>query len=359
MKNGALNYEDKKSKMKERLKLKLEYSEKIKNLENNKMLKKLNILKNNNELPKIKVLNSYNNYIEEIDTYNNSDNYLTNNKIKKGNNINMNKKNEAEYTQNSLSKSSSKKPKNMNLISFNENINNIYKKITINDFNNKEINQKVFYNVVHNTHNNLESNSDDVKIEDMDYQSKNKVSYKYSDKVVGSYKNDQLLLNILNQNKEDYNIPEKQKTQIKKNKKDDERFDFLRTKKSLNTNMTPLAIKNKYNTNKSSVNKLLNSENDINFDFLENDENTKKKYNNFINKKTVYEEDNYYLKKDNLNLKQAYNNEISNNDYISNTTNKNLDEAKNKSSENESSDVTIFSFLSEDIKDISSDYFDF
>lgn len=324
--------------MKERLKLKLEYSEKIKNLENNKMLKKLNILQNK-ELPKIKVLNSYNNYI--------------------GNNSNMNKKNEAEFTQSSLSKSSSKKPKNMNLISFNENINNIYKKITINDFNNKEINQKIFYNVVHNTHNNLESNSDDIKIEDMDYQTKNKIPYKYSDKVVGSYKNEQLLFNILNKNKEDYNIPEKQKTQIKKTKKDDERFNFLRTKTSINTITKPLVIKNKYNTNKSSVNKLLKSENDITFDFLETNEKKKKKYNNFINKKTVYEEDNYYLKKDNLNLKQSYNIEISKNDYISNITNKKLEEAKNKSSEDESSDVTIFSFLSEDIKDISSDFFDF
>ena len=338
MKNGALNFDEKKTKMKERLKLKLEYSEKIKNLENNKMLKKLNILQNK-ELPKIKVLNSYNNYI--------------------GNNSNMNKKNEAEFTQSSLSKSSSKKPKNMNLISFNENINNIYKKITINDFNNKEINQKIFYNVVHNTHNNLESNSDDIKIEDMDYQTKNKIPYKYSDKVVGSYKNEQLLFNILNKNKEDYNIPEKQKTQIKKTRKDDERFNFLRTKTSINTITKPLVIKNKYNTNKSSVNKLLKSENDITFDFLETNEKKKKKYNNFINKKTVYEEDNYYLKKDNLNLKQSYNIEISKNDYISNITNKKLEEAKNKSSEDESSDVTIFSFLSEDIKDISSDFFDF
>ena len=338
MKNGAFNFDDKKSKMKERLKLKLEYSEKIKNLENNKMLKKLNILQNK-ELPKIKVLNSYNNYI--------------------GNNSNMNKKNEAEFTQSSLSKSSSKKPKNMNLISFNENINNIYKKITINDFNNKEINQKIFYNVVHNTHNNLESNSDDIKIEDMDYQTKNKIPYKYSDKVVGSYKNEQLLFNILNKNKEDYNIPEKQKTQIKKTRKDDERFNFLRTKTSINTITKPLVIKNKYNTNKSSVNKLLKSENDITFDFLETNEKKKKKYNNFINKKTVYEEDNYYLKKDNLNLKQSYNIEISKNDYISNISNKKLEETKNKSSEDESSDVTIFSFLSEDIKDISSDFFDF
>ena len=338
MKNGALNFDEKKTKMKERLKLKLEYSEKIKNLENNKMLKKLNILQNK-ELPKIKVLNSYNNYI--------------------GNNSNMNKKNEAEFTQSSLSKSSSKKPKNMNLISFNENINNIYKKITINDFNNKEINQKIFYNVVHNTHNNLESNSDDIKIEDMDYQTKNKIPYKYSDKVVGSYKNEQLLFNILNKNKEDYNIPEKQKTQIKKTKKDDERFNFLRTKTSINTITKPLVIKNKYNTNKSSVNKLLKSENDITFDFLEANEKKKKKYNNFIKKKTIYEEDNYYLKKDNLNLKQSYNIEISKNDYISNITNKKLEEAKNKSSEDESSDVTIFSFLSEDIKDISSDFFDF
>ena len=335
MKNGAFNFDDKKSKMKERLKLKLEYSEKIKNLENNKMLKKLNILQNK-ELPKIKVLNSYNNYI--------------------GNNSNMNKKNEAEFTQSSLSKSSSKKPKNMNLISFNENINNIYKKITINDFNNKEIKQKVFYNVVHNTHHNLESNSEDIKIEDMDYQTKNKVPYKYSDKVVGSYKDGQLLLNILNQNKVDYNIPEKQKTPV------NDRFKFLRTKTTLNSTSKPLALRNKYNTNKSSVNKLLNSENDINFDFLETDENKKQKYNNFnnfIKKKTVYEEDTYYLKADNLNLKKSYNNEKNSNDSISNIPNKKLDEPKNKSSENESSDVTIFSFISEDIKDISSDFFDF
>ena len=87
----------------------------------------------------------------------------------------MSGKNKVEYNQNNLSKSSSKNPKNMNLISFNENINNIYKKITINDFNNKEIKQKVFYNVVHNTHHNLESNSEDIKIEDMDYQTKNKI----------------------------------------------------------------------------------------------------------------------------------------------------------------------------------------
>jgi hypothetical protein len=87
----------------------------------------------------------------------------------------LSEKNEVDNSQSNLSKSSSKKPKNMNLISFNENINNIYKKITINDFNNKEINQKVFYNVVHNTHHNLESNSEDIKIEDMDYQTKNTI----------------------------------------------------------------------------------------------------------------------------------------------------------------------------------------
>jgi len=359
MKNGALNFDDKKTKMKERLKLKLEYSEKIKNLENNKMLKKLNILKNN-ELPKIKVLNLNNNYIEEIDSYNNGSNYLINNKLRNSINSNLTKKNEGKLNRSTLSKSSAKKPKNMNLISFNENINNIYKKITINDFNNKEIKQKVFYNVVHNTHNNLESNSDDIKIEDMDYQTKNKVSCKYSDKIVGSYKNEQLLFNILNKNKEDYNMPEKQNTQIKKNKKDDERFNFLREK----TNINSLEIKSKYKTNKSSDNKLIiNSEKDINFDGLENDENTKNKfkYNNFMNKKIAYEEDTYYLNKDNLNLKKSYNNdnEISNKDYSSNIENKKLDEPKNKSSEDESSDVTIFSFLSEDIKDISSDFFDF
>lgn len=358
MKNGALNFDDKKTKMKERLKLKLEYSEKIKNLENNKMLKKLKII-NNNELPKIKVLNSYNNYIEEIDSYNNGSNYIISNKNKKGNNSNLSEKNEVDISQSNLSKSSSKKSKNMNLISFNENINNIYKKITINDFNNKEINQKVFYNVVNNTHNNLETNSDDIKMEDMDYQAKNKISYKYSDKVVGSYKDDKLLLNILNQNKEDYNIPQIQNTQIKKTKKDDKRFKFLRTKTTLNSNTNPLALKNKYNTNKSSVNKLINSENEIKFDILDTDENKKKKYNNFIRKKTIYKEDTYYLKKDNLNLNKSNNNEISSNDYISNIPNKKLDEPKNKSSEDESSDVTIFSFLSEDIKDISSDFFDF
>ena len=352
MKNGALNFDDKKSKMKERLKLKLEYSEKIKNLENNKMLKKLNII-NNNDLPKIKVLNSYNNNIEEITSYNNGSNYLINNKMKKGINSNLSGKNKVEINQSNLSKSSSKKPKNMNLISFNENINNIYKKITINDFNNKEINQKVFYNVVHNTHHNLESNSEDIKIEDMDYQTKNKVPYKYSDKVVGTYKNGQLLLNILNQNKEDYNIPEKQKTPI------NDKFKFLRTKTTLNGTFKPLAIRNKYNTNNSSVNKLLNSENDINFDFLETDEKKKKKYNNFIKKKTLYKEDTYFLKKDNLNLKQSYNNERNSNDSISNIPNKKWGEPKNKSSEDESSDVTIFSFISEDIKDISSDFFDF
>jgi hypothetical protein len=81
------NFDEKKTKIKERLKLKLEYSEKIKNQENSKILKKLNNIKNK-ELPKIKVLNYLNHNSDDIDSFNysfknnNKNNPIIYNKIK-------------------------------------------------------------------------------------------------------------------------------------------------------------------------------------------------------------------------------------------------------------------------------------
>ena len=155
-------FDEKKTKIKERLKLKLEYSEKIKNNENNKMFRKYNNIKNI-ELPKIKILNYLNNNSEDIDLYKNifnsnynNENYILYNKIKKLYNINH-KNGKETIIKNYKAKNSPKNMHNMNLISFNENINNIYKKVTINDFN-KEINNKGFYKMLQNLDNILEIN---------------------------------------------------------------------------------------------------------------------------------------------------------------------------------------------------------
>ena len=346
MKNRISNkFDEKKTKIKERFKLKLEYSEKIKNKENSKILKKLSNFKNK-ELPKIKVLNRLNQNSDDIDSFN-YNNLINNNSMLykkiKNNEIKSNQK----YN---TAKTSNENLQNMNLISFNENINNIYKKVTINDFNNKEINQKMFYNMIQNIDNILEPNL----IVDKKYEVKN---YNYKNKIIpqnssnNTFKNDDLLLSILNQSKE---IPEEEEPYSPgKNRKNDgkegNRFNFLRSKTIYNKHKYPNIIKKKYYTNKGSPKKVeINCDNDNNIDILETDQNT-------INKKILYEEDLSYNNNNNKNiLKKSFDLDMKN---------KNLNIKKNKkyikqnnSEEEESSDVTIESLCSEDIKDISSDF---
>ena len=341
MKNRISNkFDEKKTKIKERFKLKLEYSEKIKNKENSKILKKLNIIKNK-ELPKIKVLNRLNQNSDDIDSFN-YNNLINNNSMLykkiKNNEIKSNQK----YN---TAKTSNENLQNMNLISFNENINNIYKKVTINDFNNKEINQKMFYNMIQSIDNILEPNSTfDKKNEEKNYNYKNKkiMTQNYSNY---SFKNDDLLLNILDHSKE---IPEEESYSPCKNKKNDgkegNRFNFLRSKTIYNKHKNQNVIKKKYYTNKGSPKKIeINCDNDNNIDILETDQNT-------INKKVLFEEDLSY-NNNNKNLKKSFDLGMKNK-YIK----KNKNNIKNNSEEEESSDVTIESLCSEDIKDISSDF---
>ena len=339
-------YEDKKIKIKERLKLKLEYSEKIKNEENNKALKKLNNVKKK-ELPKIKILNYLNNSnidTEPINNYsiNNDNNYKLYNKFKSGKKLY--KKEEIDLNRNNiLSKSTSENMQNMNLISFNENFNNIYKKVTMNDFNEKEMDQKVFYNII-NVDNILETNSDDKKNEDMDYINNIRHSIKYSDKTSDSYKNEQMLFNFLNQNKEEVITSHEQITPIKKNKANGNRFNFLRTNSNYNIGKKNAVIK-KYKTNKNSFRKIeINCDNYTNL----NRSKTESNKNKFNDKKFLYEENAYFSNKD--NLKKSFDNKDS----------KSMDNycksENNNSEEDESSNITIVSLCSEDIKDISSDF---
>lgn len=345
MRNEFSNkYEEKKSKIKERLKLKLEYSEKIKNNENNKLLKKYNYIKNN-EQAKIKILNYLNNN-EEIDlpniNTNANDNLTIHNKIKKGYNIHPKKEKEI-IKKNYTTKNSPKNSHNMNLISFNENINNIYRKVTINDFNNKEINNKEFYNMLQNLDNILEINSPDKTSEDISYKNSKK-SPKYSENSKNSYKNDRLLSNLLNQNNDNSNI-EESKTPISM-KNHGNRFNFLRA----NTTYNDVKKPKKYLTNKSSPKKVKSKYiNENNLDILDTEQNIKNKFNNFKTKKIIYEEDFDYVNKE--KIKKSFDLGNNNKDF-------NQEINKENNSEEESSDVTIVSLCSEDIKDISSDFLD-
>ena len=341
MRNEFSNkYEEKKSKIKERLKLKLEYSEKIKNNENNKLLKKYNYIKNK-EQAKIKILNYLNNN-EEIDlpniNTNTNDNLTLHNKIKKGYNIHPKKEKEIikkNYT--------TKNSHNMNLISFNENINNIYRKATINDFNNKEINNKVFYNMLQNLDNILEINSPDKTSEDISYKNSKK-SPKYSENSKNSYKNDRILSNLSNQNNDNSNIEESNTPISMKNHGN--RFNFLRA----NTTYNDVKKPKKYLTNKSSPKKVKSKYiNENNLDILDTEQNIKNKFNNFKTKKIIYEEDFDYVNKE--KIKKSFDLGNNNKDF-------NQEINKENNSEEESSDVTIVSLCSEDIKDISSDFLD-
>jgi hypothetical protein len=324
MKNKTPNrYEERKSKIKERIKLKLEYSEKIKNEENNKVLKKITKMKKK-EFPKLNVFNS-NNMDSDSYNLNKNKNYKIFNKLKSG--IITRQKN------NILDKSTPPNMENMKLISYNENINNIYKKVTINDYNNKDMDQNVFYNII-NVDNICETN------EDIEYTKPTKKTPKYSVNLINSYKNDQLLFNFLNQDKIDDTTQNEQISSIRKKKKNDgNRFNFLRAKSNCNIGKKDGIIK-KYNTNKNSFRKINIDNNDIS-----------KKYNNNIKeikKKIEYEEDMYFHSKD-KNKKTIDNN----ND--SKSMNNNC-KSNNINSEEESSDITIISLCSEDIKDISSDF---
>jgi hypothetical protein len=324
MKNKTPNrYEERKSKIKERIKLKLEYSEKIKNEENNKVLKKITKMKKK-EFPKLNVFNS-NNMDSDSYNLNKNKNYKIFNKLKSG--IITRQKN------NILDKSTPPNMENMKLISYNENINNIYKKVTINDYNNKDMDQNVFYNII-NVDNICETN------EDIEYTKPTKKTPKYSVNLINSYKNDQLLFNFLNQDKIDDTTQNEQISSIRKKKKNDgNRFNFLRAKSNCNIGKKDGIIK-KYNTNKNSFRKINIDNNDI----------SKKDNNNIkeIKKKIEYEEDMYFHSKD-KNKKTIDNN----ND--SKSMNNNC-KSNNINSEEESSDITIISLCSEDIKDISSDF---
>jgi hypothetical protein len=240
MKNKTPNrYEERKSKIKERIKLKLEYSEKIKNEENNKVLKKITKMKKK-EFPKLNVFNS-NNMDSDSYNLNKNKNYKIFNKLKSG--IITRQKN------NILDKSTPPNMENMKLISYNENINNIYKKVTINDYNNKDMDQNVFYNII-NVDNICETN------EDIEYTKPTKKTPKYSVNLINSYKNDQLLFNFLNQDKIDDTTQNEQISSIRKKKKNDgNRFNFLRAKSNCNIGKKDGIIK-KYNTNKNSFRKI-------------------------------------------------------------------------------------------------------
>ena len=305
------NIDDKKIEMKERMKLKLEFSEKVKNNENNKVIKRLKNIKNN-ELPKIKVINYVkNNEVKGNELYNinitnNDKSYIIYNKIKNG--VNKSFKRKIELNKNNKTpEKSSHSLQNMNLISFNENINNIYKKVTINDFNNKVIEHKNIYNMIDNLDNIINTSIINKKIDGID---KNE-------------KNDRKRLKLI-----------KKKT-IK---------NYLENERK-NKNVKA----NKYYSEKISPRKFGN--NNTNDVFIEDE--PKNKIN--LNKKMIYKEDvlnkNYYdLENKNKILE------------INDNKNKNKSEKKNKkniSEDEESSDVTIVSLSSGDIKDISSDFDNF
>lgn len=322
-------FEEKKSIIKERLKLKLEYSKKIKNKENNKILKKLNNIKNK-ELPKIKVLNIHNSTDNDSFNYNimnnSKSNYMIYNKIKKNEN------------NSNIKYNTKQSPENLNLISFNENINNIYKKVTINDFNNKEIDQKMFYNMMQNLDNFLEQNTVNnvVDIGEQNLDDKNLLK-----QTNNSHNNEKFLLNLLSSNKEEFHLPEKGN---KKEKNDGNRFNFLRSKTLYNNHKYSKSINKKYHTNKSSIKKIdINCDNDNILDILKTEQN----------KKILYDDDISYINKGNNALKKSFDIEIKKKNI---SLEKRHDNFRKDNSEDESSDVTIISFCSEDIKDISSDF---
>ena len=234
---------------------------------------------------------------------------------------------------------------NMNLISFNENINNIYKKVTINDFN-KEINQKDYDYMMQNSDNILESNSPEKSIEDISYKNR-KNSPKYTFKQNNSHKNEKIILKF---KEDEYGIPEEGYNNNSKHKKIGNENNYIRTNSTHNNIKKQNIFKKKYYTNKPSVKKL--EDNYYNNSYiLETEDNYKNKFNNLKNKKILYEEDIYQINKD--NIKKSFDLGIKNH-YFNNSTN---NEKLNKNSEEEeSSDITIVSFLSEDIKDISSDF---
>ena len=342
-------FEEKKSKIKERLKLKLEYSEKVKNNENIKVLKKLNNIKKK-ELPKLKVLNHHysNTKISENFNYNpknNDSNFIIYNKIKKG--INSHNQNQKIYKS---AKMSSQNLQNMNLISFNENINNIYKKVTINDFNNKDLDQKSFYQMIQNF-NIIESNSIDNKKNNKKFLSKMNITPTNLKKFDKSLTNEKIVLNILNQSKEDNNIIHEVQRNNTPNQNDGKRFNFLRKNRRHETLKLrkPVINKDKYLTSKVSPRNLV-------LDFSEDNEIIESKQNkiNELNNKKLYKEDEENFINNNIS-KNSFDYEMTNNDLL----NKKNEDTLNNNSDKESSDVTIISLKSEEIKDLSSDFSEF
>lgn len=339
MKNELTCKNERKSKIKERLKQKLEYSEKIKDIEYNKKIKRYHNIKNK-ELPKIKILNHIknNNIIEGDNNYNQQ--FNINEKyygLKSLNNYNYKNYNTELNISDSLN--NSQNLKGMNLISFNENINNIYKKITINDFNNKEINKNVYYDII--TQNSIKSKSSNK----MNNKNGKKIPNKCSNKIIGTYGNVDMILNDLNQNKGEYSIPEAQDFSFKSYENNGRKFNFMKTNNKINIINNQNLDNKKYYTNKASPRKY-----DTNLKFIEKEQKP-------INNK-IYEEDVYFINKDNLKLKNSLDlkSNENENDYIINKDLKNLDNSSSKNELDERSDVTLVSFVSEDIKDISSDF---
>lgn len=346
--------EEKKSKIKERFKLKLEYSEKIKNNENNKVLKKLNNIKKN-ELPKIKVLNYLNSNTENSESFHNptniDKNYIIYNKIKKG--LNLHNKNIKNNKINNSTKVSSQNLQNMNLISYNENINNIYKKVTINDFNNKDIDQKAFYEMIQNF-NILDSNSNNDKKDNIDFKQTNNIPPK---NLYKSFNNEKIVFNILNQGKEDNNTNEVNNNVSPENKNEGNRFNFLRKNRKHETIKLrkPIFNEDKYHTNKVSPRKLVLDYNEDN-DIIESKQNKiNNELNSFKNKRKLYKEDDDNFINENNNWNKYFTSEIKNK-YLNYRNNKDI---LNNKSEAESSDVTIISLKSEEIKDLSSNNSEF
>jgi len=337
MKNELTYKNERKSKIKERLKQKLEYSEKIKNIEYNKKIKKYHNIKNK-ELPKIKVLNyiKNNNIAEGDNNYNQKLNINEKYYGLKSLNNNNYKSYNTEFNIND-SLNNSQNLKGMNLISFNENINNIYKKITINGFNNKEMNKNVYYNIISQQNVKAKSNN---KINNKNQKI---IPKKFSHKVLGAYGKVDMVLNALSQNKGEYTIPGAQDTSFNSYENNGNRFNFLKANNMKNIINNQNLDNKKYYTNKSSPRKY-----DTNLDYLENEEKP-------INKK-IYEEDVYFINKDNLKLEKSLDLKSNENDYIIKKDLKNLDNSSSKNEIDEISDVTLVSFISEDIKDISSDF---
>ena len=336
MKNELTYKNERKSKIKERLKQKLEYSQNIKDIEYNKKIKQYQNIKTK-ELPKIKILNKNNDIIVGDNNYNQK---LNINKkyygLKNINNNNYKSYNTELNINDSLNNSHNLK--GMNLISFNENINNIYKKITINDFNSKEINKNDYYDIIAQ-HNRKAKSSNK-----MDNKNDKKVTKKFSNKIIGSNGNADFILNELNQNKGEYSIPEVQEISFKSYGNTGKRFTFMKINNEENIINNPNLDNQKFYTNKESPRKY-----EANLDFIEKEEMP-------INKK-IYKEDVYFINKDNLKLEKSLDLQSNENDNIIKKDFKNLDNSSWHKLD-ERSDVTLESFISEDIKDISSDFSD-